>query len=73
MISGLTFRKSEYKDLCSKYFLPDFQQVSNFVFYAQSTITDISGRYTFCQYTIIVKNVHVKTYVYSDLFIFKQT
>ena len=39
MISGLTFRKSEYKDFCSKTKQKqkqksDFQQVSNFVFYA---------------------------------------
>ena len=31
--------------------------VSNLVFYAQSTITAISGRYTFCWYTISVKNM----------------
>ena len=41
--------------------------VSNMVFYAQSTITVISGRYTFRRYTITVKNMSMlKTYVYSD-------
>ena len=32
---------------------------SKFVFYAQSTITVISGRYTFCHYTIDIKNMYV--------------
>ena len=51
------------------------QQVSSLLFYAQSTITVISGRYTFCRYTITVnKNLSMlKTYMYSDLFIFKQS
>ena len=31
------------------------KQASNLVFYAQSTITVISGRYTFCQYTTSAK------------------
>ena len=33
----------------------DGKQVSNLEFYAQSTITVISGRYTFFRYTISVK------------------
>ena len=37
---------------------------SNLVLYAQSTITVISGRYTFCRYTITVKNRSMlKTYI----------
>ena len=40
---------------------------SNLVFYAQSTITVISGIYKFCRYTISVKNMSMlKTYMYSD-------
>ena len=35
-------------------------------FYAQSTITVISGRYTFCRYTISVTNMSMlKTYIYD--------
>ena len=41
------------------------------MFYAQSTITVTSGRYTFCRYTITVKNMSMlKTYVYSGVFFF---
>ena len=40
------------------------------MFQAQSTITVISGRYTFCRYTITVKNMSMlKTYVYSGVFL----
>ena len=39
------------------------------VFYAQSTIMVISGRYTFCRYTIIVKKyVHVKNFTCIQIF-----
>ena len=42
------------------------------MFYAQSTITVISGRYTFCRYTITVKIMSVlKTYTYSDIYLKK--
>ena len=43
------------------------KQVSNLVFYAQSTIMVISGCYTFCRYAVSVKNMSMlKTHTYSD-------
>ena len=43
------------------------EQVSNVMFYAQSTVTVILGCYTFCLYTVIVKKyVHAKIGIYSD-------
>ena len=50
------------------------KQVNNLVFYDQSTITVISGRYTFCRYTISVKNMSMlkKLYVFR-FFFFKQS
>ena len=57
--------KNGYNLICFKGI-----QVSNLVFYAQSTITVISGRYTFCQYTITVKNMSMlKIYTYSIFFL----
>ena len=42
---------------------------SNLVFYPQSTITVISGRYAFCRYTIIVKNKYMLNIgIYSDFY-----
>ena len=39
------------------------------VFYAQSTVTVISGSYTFCRYTITVKNMYMlKTYICIQIF-----
>ena len=42
---------------------------SNLVFYAKSTFTVIPGRYTFCRYTIIVKNMYMLNIgIYSDFY-----
>ena len=42
--------------------------VSNLVFSAQSTITVVSRRCTFCRYTIIVKNMFMLKLVYIQIF-----
>ena len=38
------------------------------MFYAQSTVTVILGCYTFCLYTVIVKNMYTLKSVYIQIF-----
>ena len=46
------------------------RRVSHLEFYAQSTIMVISGHFTFCRQTIIVKNIKnmLKTGIYIQIF-----